>query len=1276
MPNIFNEFASGGIAISANSTVVLQNMTGGYLCLDDNKFVLSKGDFVYPDQHKTVIRSGMRNAGGIRNAAYVAAITICKYKLKDKIISQKQKKVYSQGFIQNTRHIFANGGSISGGESLNNYFGYIESNGGVFASGESVDQFVPYTFDPVFDGTFYLEHQSPNNLPYGNDARSMFAWVRVPEYTTAQSMFGYGGSEDSTILEFLYSNSKVGLFINSSYENFTLEPNTWYLVGFSSDSMSGMHYVCGNSINSVPFYPEWAGTTLGNIRAGLGIGPEGLTNPENLFIGDIVGIGIWDRQLSGDEVLALYNAGRTTYSDLPLELKTTHITSTSNAQTKTINVSDLQSRSISIESLDARITSSHQAASFDGTNRILIDNAPTNVNTISLWVNIFDNDSLGAIITKGNTDWNSGVWDWGIWHDAGNTFYVCAEAGGPFVGYNYNDSSWYHLVIIRNNGNGNSEFYVNGALIGTGIASSSNSYENKILIGGNVNNIVGKIQEVQLFDIALSPSEISSIYNLGFVIQGSNTDNGLIAGYHLDGDLTDYSANGNTGTWDLGIESYDVGADQSEVIFTNNDMEIEVCNATVENIFTSGDFNLEVSKSTIEDLLTSDGEILEFGNLETVDSGLVGFWNMTETDGVRYDSVGDNHLNYMVQQAEFSYTEVVGRGNPVYFTDESILATSWLWDFGDETTSTQQNPTHTYNSVGTFAVTLTINGSISTNHQIVVEEPVASFSSDSPKNIGDTIYFSDQSTHAISWFWDFGDGNTSTQQNPSHVYETSGEYNVYLEINGNISNTSIVVTINSITSYIWDKVDISSYYNMIGFVSPGFNYTSLPNYGLDGYGAGSTWGTGGYCMNSAALGSTPQSFVGVEFDVPQAGEFNDVFNIIRCTGQTIPLHGGQYTELRLLAFITNAPSRTVNFVVTYSDSSTDTINQSISDWFYGYGNHFTNETVVKSMSTRIAPNGNQSSASVFMYQYVIPVDSTKNAVSITLPSTEFTYVCSITQATQIAQPACWIKADSLPTLTDGDLVDTLNDRSGNSRDFSTSGSYRPSYRTDIINGKPALLFEASNYMQSLIPVPNKYSVFAVYKQNVTGNFSIAVSWGSGSGGNTFWSGYISGMSYSGHLVPASDSHFDNYSESSNDTMWHLIEGKFDGTNLTGKDFGVNATPSVVQQSGTLSSSTATIGGYGESPTFLWNGYIAEVLFFNTQLSSQHVDLIYSYLTYKYSLVDQNEIQRISFDIIPTSGTYTITANGQTTDNIPFDTDAVNIQSYINTSFGENVVVVN
>ena len=138
----------------------------------------------------------------------------------------------------------------------------------------------------------------------------------------------------------------------------------------------------------------------------------------------------------------------------------------------------------------------------------------------------------------------------------------------------------------------------------------------------------------------------------------------------------------------------------------------------------------------------------------------------------------------------------------VNFTDESTGSpTGWHWDFGDGNTSTLQNPTHTYTTSGIYTVALTINrgadnNTLTKNNYIVVNEAssiTAAFTADN--TIGNTpllVNFTDESTGSpTGWHWDFGDGNTSTLQNPTHTYTTSGIYTVALTINRGADNNTL-----------------------------------------------------------------------------------------------------------------------------------------------------------------------------------------------------------------------------------------------------------------------------------------------------------------------------------------------------------------------------------------------------------------------------------------------------------------------------------------------------
>ncbi len=141
--------------------------------------------------------------------------------------------------------------------------------------------------------------------------------------------------------------------------------------------------------------------------------------------------------------------------------------------------------------------------------------------------------------------------------------------------------------------------------------------------------------------------------------------------------------------------------------------------------------------------------------------------------------------------ADFSATPLNGNAPlAVQFTDQSTNATAWLWDFGDGGSSTQKNPSHIYQSAGSYTVVLTAsNGagmSVKTKTGYITasqapQPPVADFSATPlTGNAPLVVQFTDLSTNATGWLWDFGDGSGSTQRNPSHIYQNAGSYTVRL----------------------------------------------------------------------------------------------------------------------------------------------------------------------------------------------------------------------------------------------------------------------------------------------------------------------------------------------------------------------------------------------------------------------------------------------------------------------------------------------------------------
>jgi PKD repeat protein len=145
-------------------------------------------------------------------------------------------------------------------------------------------------------------------------------------------------------------------------------------------------------------------------------------------------------------------------------------------------------------------------------------------------------------------------------------------------------------------------------------------------------------------------------------------------------------------------------------------------------------------------------------------------------------------------------------GNPVTFTNTTNAGTwTWAWKFGDNSSSTVQNPVHTYSGViGDFTISLRVNNAYcadSVKHKISIlpVPPVANFdtipSGCEPLNISINNTSLNTTTPGTTYRWDFGDGGTSTAKNPTYTYFDPGTYRVELTVTGpgGVSSKSMVV---------------------------------------------------------------------------------------------------------------------------------------------------------------------------------------------------------------------------------------------------------------------------------------------------------------------------------------------------------------------------------------------------------------------------------------------------------------------------------------------------
>jgi PKD repeat protein len=223
----------------------------------------------------------------------------------------------------------------------------------------------------------------------------------------------------------------------------------------------------------------------------------------------------------------------------------------------------------------------------------------------------------------------------------------------------------------------------------------------------------------------------------------------------------------------------------------------------------------------------------------------------------------------------FSVTSSPGNPSVVTFTGNSLIGTSFFWDFGDNSTGVGQNITHTYASPGVYNVCLSIGvgGVITCTYCQTITIPgnswcQAAFTSVS---LGLNAYFIDQSSiipitmppvpPPVNYSWSFGDGSSSTLQFPNHQYAAPGSYMVCLTAStvgctSTFCDTIVIDTVinNPVTCNAFFVFTQTSPYNVVGVnLSSGINLAFNWDFG-DGSTANTPYpthqynGTGSYLV--------------------------------------------------------------------------------------------------------------------------------------------------------------------------------------------------------------------------------------------------------------------------------------------------------------------------------------------------------------------------------------------------------------------------------------------
>lgn len=172
---------------------------------------------------------------------------------------------------------------------------------------------------------------------------------------------------------------------------------------------------------------------------------------------------------------------------------------------------------------------------------------------------------------------------------------------------------------------------------------------------------------------------------------------------------------------------------------------------------------------------------------------------------------------YDLPVANFTYEASCSGSNIVIDFDDSSYVSNdainyWFYDFGGQGSATAENPSQLFIGSGNFIIThivATTHGCMDTIIQTITISPRPSagfyYNTNNGLNVGAVFDFTDTSSNAVNWVWEFGDGNNSTIQNPSNTYFSNGTYVVTqyaYDAFGCVDSASTIIRINTVVNEI------------------------------------------------------------------------------------------------------------------------------------------------------------------------------------------------------------------------------------------------------------------------------------------------------------------------------------------------------------------------------------------------------------------------------------------------------------------------------------------
>jgi chitobiase/beta-hexosaminidase-like protein len=230
------------------------------------------------------------------------------------------------------------------------------------------------------------------------------------------------------------------------------------------------------------------------------------------------------------------------------------------------------------------------------------------------------------------------------------------------------------------------------------------------------------------------------------------------------------------------------------------------------------------------------------------------------------------------------------------------------------------------------------------------------------------VTLSDSTPGAVIYYTT--DGTTPTSSSPAYVAGAplsigSTETIEAIAVASGYNNSAVASGTYTISAPVTTvSVSLSTVANVVGIGKVG---TAVPNGGLDG--SGSAYATD-------LLGTTI-TWSGATFTLGTAGSLDAVSNT------TVPLPSGTYSSVKVLAAGVNGNQPNQTFVITYTDGTTTSVTQSLSDWHTPQ--NYTGESIVSSMPYRLTSTGATDARTFYLYGYSLAINSAKTVKSITLP---------------------------------------------------------------------------------------------------------------------------------------------------------------------------------------------------------------------------------------------------------------------------------------------------